>query len=82
MTNEMWGKCKKVEVDLKGTRELEPVTLRDPAVVGASFGGCGTVCQLFTRVQSDQWKTGAGLAFGTRSWSICTEMEMKSYGLA
>lgn len=78
----MWGKWKKVEVDLKGMRELEPVTLRDQAVVAASFGGCGRVCQLFTQVQSDQWETGAGLAFGTWSWSICTEMEMKSYGLA
>lgn len=25
---------------LKGTRELEPVTQRDPTVLGASLGGC------------------------------------------
>lgn len=38
----------------------------------------GRVVWLHTQVQSDQWATGASLAPGTQSWSICMEMAVKS----
>lgn len=70
----------RVEADSEGKKRTRTVTQRDPAVVGASLGGCGTVYWLHTQVQSDRWATRASLAFGTWSGSICMEVAMKSYG--